>query len=121
MRQLTETESEAEVIYIAGMLKLWLDDEWSVQQPHTALGLQAANKCVAMRLKGCEEMGSLVMGVQQDLLSFDFSDTFVNSFEVANKTSEILMMKEGYEVCCLSKEDETRQARYDEMIAMEAK
>ena len=23
---------------------------------------------------------------------------------------EILMMKEGYEVCCLSKEDETRQA-----------
>jgi hypothetical protein len=121
MRQLTETESEAEVIYIAGMLKLWLDDEWSVQQPHTALGLQAANKCVAMRLKGCEEMGSLVMGVQQDLLSFDFSDTFVNSFEVANKTSEILMMKEGYEVCCLSKEDETRQARYDEMIAKEAK
>ena len=52
-----------------------------------ALGLQAAEKCVAMRLEGCEEMGSLVMGIAQDLLSFDFSDTFVNSFEVANKAS----------------------------------
>ena len=117
MRQITEAEREDEVKYLAGMLKLWLDDEWSIQEPHAALGLQAAEKCVAMRLEGCEEMGSLVMGIAQDLLSFDFSDTFVNSFEVANKTSEILMMKEGYEVCCLSKEDETRQARYEEMVA----
>jgi hypothetical protein len=23
----------------------------------------------------------------------------------------------GYEVCCLSKDDETRQARYEEMVA----
>lgn len=117
MRQITEAEREEEVKYLAGMLKLWLDDEWSIQEPHAALGLQAAEKCVAMRLDGCEEMGSLVMGIAQDLLSFDFSDTFVNSFEVANKTSEILMMREGYEVCCLSKEDETRQARYEEMVA----
>ena len=103
--------------WLAGMLKLWLDDEWSIQEPHRDLGMRAAEKCTEMRLEGCEEMGSLVMGIAQDLLSFDFSDTFVNSFEVANKTSEILMMREGYEVCCLSKEDETRQARYEEMVA----
>ncbi len=117
MRQITEAEKDAEIKYLSGMIKLWLDDEWSVQTPHSDLAKQAAEKCVAMRLAGCEEMGSLVMGIAQDLLSFDFSDTFVNSFEVANKTSEILMMKEGYEVCCLSKEDETRQQRYEEMVA----
>ena len=49
MRQITEAEREDEVKYLAGMLKLWLDDEWSIQEPHAALGLQAAEKCVAMR------------------------------------------------------------------------
>ena len=92
-------------------------DDHSPQEPHKDLGLKAAEKCTAMRLEGCEEMGTLVMGVANDLMDFDFSDTFVNAFEVANKCSEILMMREGYEVCCISKEDETRQARYEEMVA----
>ena len=48
MRQITEAEREEEVKYLAGMLKLWLDDEWSIQEPHAALGLQAAEKCVAV-------------------------------------------------------------------------
>ena len=117
MRQITPEEKEAEVKYLAGMLKLWLDDEWSLQEPHAALGLAAATKCTEMRLDGCEEMGTLVMGVAQELISFDFSDTFVNAFEVANKCSEILMMREGYEVCCINDDDRTRQARYDEMVA----
>jgi hypothetical protein len=117
MRQITSDEKEAEVKYIAGMLKLWLDDEWSLQAPHRDLGLAAAEKCTAMRLGGCEEMGSIVMGVATDLASFDFSDTFVNAFEVANKCGEVLMMREGFEVCCLNKDDETRQARYEEMLA----
>ena len=81
--------------YLAGMLKLWLDDEWSLQEPHAALGLAAATKCTEMRLDGCEEMGNLVMGVAQELFSFDFSDTFVNAFEVANKCSEILRCGKG--------------------------
>ena len=37
-----------------GYLKLWLDGEWSTQEPHAALGLQAAEKCVAMRLEGAK-------------------------------------------------------------------
>jgi hypothetical protein len=36
---------------------------------------------------------------------------------VANKCGEVLMMREGFEVCCLNKDDETRQARYEEMLA----
>ena len=74
MRQITEAEREdGPLKHLAGMLKLWLDDEWSIQEPHAALGLQAAEKCVAMRLEGCEEMAPLVMGIAQDLLSFDGS------------------------------------------------
>lgn len=91
--------------------------EWSLQEPHKELGLRAAEKCTSMRLEGCEDMGSLVMGVAADLIEFDFSDTFVNAFEVANKCSEILMMREGYEVCCINKDDMSRQARYEEMVA----
>jgi hypothetical protein len=117
MRRITPEEEEAEVKYLAGMIKLWLDDEWSLQEPHAELGLQAARKVTAMRLEGCEEMGAIIMGVTQDLLTFDFSDTFVNAFEVANKCGEILMMREGFEVCCLNSDDETRAARYEEMVA----
>ena len=69
--------------------------KWSLQEPHKELGLRAAEKCTSMRLEGCEDMGSLVMGVAADLIEFDFSDTFVNAFEVANKCSEILMMREA--------------------------
>ena len=86
-------------------------------EPHKELGLRAAEKCTAMRLEGCEDMGSLVMGVAAELIEFDFSDTFVNAFEVANKCSEILMMREGYEVCCINKDDVSRQARYEEIVA----
>ena len=117
MRQITRDERDAEIAWLAGMLKLWLDDEWSIQEPHRDLGMRAAEKCTEMRLEGCEEMGSLVMGVAQELIDFDFSDTFVNAFEVANKCSEILMMREGYEVCCINKDDETRQERYDALVA----
>ena len=117
MRQITPEEKDAEVKWLGGMLKLWLDDEWSLQEPHKELGLRAAEKCTAMRLEGCEEMGSLVMGVAAELIEFDFSDTFVNAFEVANKCSEILMMREGYEVCCINKDDVSRQARYEEIVA----
>ena len=142
MRQITPEEKDAEVKWLGGMLKLWLDvsslsptfppspldtslsprfclfvRRSSLQEPHKELGLRAAEKCTSMRLEGCEDMGSLVMGVAADLIEFDFSDTFVNAFEVANKCSEILMMREGYEVCCINKDDMSRQARYEEMVA----
>ena len=52
MRQITPEEKEAEVQWLGGMLKLWLDDEWSLQEPHKELGLRAAEKCTAMRLEG---------------------------------------------------------------------
>jgi hypothetical protein len=38
MRQITPDEREAEVKYMAGMLKIWLDDEWSLQAPHKVGG-----------------------------------------------------------------------------------
>ena len=31
MRQISEEEAAAEVLWLAGMLKLWLDEEWSLQ------------------------------------------------------------------------------------------
>ena len=45
-------------------------------------------------------------------MAFDFSDSFVSAFEVANKVIEMLMLRAGSEVCCVSEEDITREARY---------
>ena len=117
LQKITEEERDAEVEWLAGMIKLWLDEEWMYQEPHAALGRQAAAKITDERINGCNDVTQLVMSVASDLLTFDFYDTFVNGFEVANKCSEMLMMREGYEVCCVSKEDLTRIERYEAMKA----
>ena len=36
----------------------------------------------------------------QDMLTCDYSDTFTDAFEVSNKVVELLMLRQGDEVCC---------------------
>jgi hypothetical protein len=55
---------------------------------------------------------SLVLGLSNELLSFNYRETFVNAFEVANKVVEMLMMRGGVDVCCTTDEDAARLARF---------
>eukprot|EP00963_Diacronema_lutheri_P005278 scaffold408_cov347-Pavlova_lutheri.AAC.52 len=53
------------------------------------------------------------------MTAFDFHETFVDSFQVANKTSELLMWKMGREVCCTSQQDLDDFQRYEELLRSE--
>jgi hypothetical protein len=58
-------------------------------------------------------MGDLVLAMGSLLQAVDFSDSFVGGYDVANKVVELLMQRQGMDVCCASSEDSTLIARFE--------
>lgn len=108
--------------WISGMVRFWLDEEWERGAViNRAIGDAVAASYLA-RVEAMdvatesEPMQRLVFGMAEDLLTFDFSDSFVSAFEVSNKVIEMLMLRAGVDVCCVSEEDLTRAERYEESL-----
>lgn len=99
--------------WIAGMVALWLDEEFTPQSVHLDLGRAAGASYARLRAEGEDEMGGLLMGLVGDLSSCDYREQFVGPFDVANKVVEMLMLKDGTDVCCTTEADATRAARLD--------
>eukprot|EP01025_Chloroclados_australasicus_P040513 TRINITY_DN4233_c2_g1_i3.p6 TRINITY_DN4233_c2_g1~~TRINITY_DN4233_c2_g1_i3.p6 ORF type:complete len:172 (-),score=23.28 TRINITY_DN4233_c2_g1_i3:1151-1666(-) len=91
---------EEEKQWIAGQIQQWLDDEWTPLDIHAQVGEAASQAYGTMREQGEDEIASVLLGMGQQLLAFDYRDTFVNAFDVANKVSDLLMQRMGIEVCC---------------------
>ena len=98
---------------IAGMVALWLDEEWTPLDVHKHLGKAAGDASVKCRQQGDDDMSSLVLGLSNELLAFNYRETFTSAFEVANKVVEMLMMRSGLDVCCTNQDDLTRIGRYN--------
>ncbi|KAI8471933.1 MAG: hypothetical protein J3K34DRAFT_520137 [Monoraphidium minutum] len=99
--------------WIAGMVALWLDEEWCPQEVHADLGRAAGDAYARIRAGGEDEMGGLLLGLCSDLSAFNYRECFVGPFDVANKVVEMLMQRGGTDVCCTSGDDDTRADRYD--------
>ena len=104
--------------WIAGMVRFWLDEEWERgatvnARVGDAVAASFAARVDAMDAREEEPLQRLVFGLAEDLLSFDFSETFVSAFEVSNKVIEMLMLRAGIDVCCVGEEDVTRADRYE--------
>lgn len=107
--------------WISGMVTFWLDEEWERgavinRAIGDAVASSYASRVEAMDVDESEPMQKLVFGMAEDLLTFDFSDSFVSAFEVSNKVIEMLMLRAGVDVCCVSEEDLTRAERYEESL-----
>jgi len=107
--------------WISGMVRFWLDEEWERgavinRAIGDAVASSYAARVEAMDVNESEPMQKLVFGLAEDLLMFDFSDSFVSAFEVSNKVIEMLMLRAGVDVCCVSEEDLTRAERYEESM-----
>lgn len=112
------TEGE-EAGWLAHMLQMHLDEEWTPLDVHRDVGKVAASIYVQERKRGVDDLGSIVLAVGTQMTAFDFHETFVDSFQVANKTSELLMWKMGREVCCTSQQDLDDFQRYEELLRSE--
>jgi hypothetical protein len=86
------------------VIAFWLDEEWAPLEVHGRLGEAAGEAYVTCRLdetQAVEDYGDLVLQLASTLDTFpDYKDTFVNNFDVANKVVEILMLRQGVDVCC---------------------
>jgi hypothetical protein len=56
--------------------------EWTPLDVHQDLGRAAGAAYVRCRQQGDDDMSSLVLGLSNELLAFNYRDTFVNAFEV---------------------------------------
>jgi len=106
---------DEEAAWLAGALAFWLDEEWTPLKEHAAVGRAAGDALAAARRAGAAEAGDVLHRLVNDLLAAAplFRDTFTGPFDVANKAVELLMLRGGAEVCCVSPEDATRVARFD--------
>ncbi|KAK9821307.1 hypothetical protein WJX81_006836 [Elliptochloris bilobata] len=102
---------EEEVQWVKTAVSRWLDEEWLPQSVHHDLGEAAGQAYVAARKQGSAEAGDVLLDMSRALLSFNYRDTFVNAFDVANKVIELKMLHSGHEVCCQSDDDRRRFER----------
>ena len=104
--------------WISGMIREWLDEEWTPLDIHNDLGEAAAKIYVDLRQEGVEnEVGDIILGLGSGLMSFNFREAFVGPFDVANKVAELLMLKKsGCDVCCVSDKDKEAIERWDAAV-----
>lgn len=117
----SEDELQRDQEWISSMIATWLDEEWTPLEVHTELGKAAGAAYVTCRQQGDDDMSSLVLGLSNELLAFNYRETFVNAFEVANKVVEMLMMRSGIAVCCTSDEDVARLERFSSSDSTDGK
>jgi hypothetical protein len=114
-------ELEYESLWISGMIRCWLDDEWTPQDVHRDLGQATGRLYLDLRQEGVEhEVGDVVLSIGAGLLDFNFRECFVGPFDVANKVAELLMLKKsGCDVCCVSEADKEAIERWDDLVSAE--
>jgi hypothetical protein len=79
---------------------------------HKVIGIATRDAYFRARSEGAEDMGDLVLTMGSDLCNVDFSDAFVGAYDVANKVVELLMQRQGIDICCSSPEDSSLIARF---------
>eukprot|EP00892_Ulva_mutabilis_P010179 jgi/Ulvmu1/7533/UM037_0077.1 len=111
-----DTQKDAE--WLSGIIALWLDEEWAELSVHRDVGAATAHAYISAREKGVGDMGDLVLELSSLLTAFDFDETFVGPFDVANKVVELLMLRDGIDVCCTADDDISLLKRYNDSLSL---
>lgn len=93
---------------ISNQIQTWLDEEWEVLDVHKEVGDEAAAILGRLRASGETDLGSILLSMGAELTPFDFTETYTGPYDVANKVSELLMVRMGRDVCCVSEDDKRR-------------
>ena len=102
---LDQGDLEREAHWLGRTIANWLDDEWCEQQVHVDIGDSLCKAYLTERKNGNREATSILLKLSDDLKRVDFTEAFVNPFDVSNKALECLMFKSGIDVCCQSDQE----------------
>uniref|UniRef100_A0A6T6BSA5 Uncharacterized protein n=1 Tax=Compsopogon caeruleus TaxID=31354 RepID=A0A6T6BSA5_9RHOD len=92
--------------WLAQSITQWLDDEWMQQRIHEEIGQRVADIYARQVLEGETDLGGMVLAAGTELESMDMRDAFVGPFDIANKMSELILLRMGREVCCADVEND---------------
>jgi hypothetical protein len=88
--------------YVGEMITKFLNEEWIELDVHDRVGTFITDVYIAAREQGISDLGELLLLIGTKLESFDLSDAFVNSWDIANKTADLLMLRMDRELCACS-------------------
>ena len=98
LKQLQDLGSDA--AFLETQVVEWLDQEWIPQECHREVARVAAQAYVKARDEGIMDLGGVLLQVGTELEDTDMGDAFVDAWTVANKVSDLLLVRMGREVCC---------------------
>lgn len=88
--------------YLKNSIIKWLDNEYIVQPIHIEIGKEVEKIYIQERFLGVKDLGEMLMQVGTYLESFDMDNAFVNAWDIANKVSDLLMIRLKRELCSCS-------------------
>jgi len=103
---LDKEELNREAQWLGRTIANWLDDDWCPQQCHQDIGAALSAAYLKQREAGKHEATSILLQLSTDLGPVDFSEAFVNPYDIANKALECLLFKNGIACTCQSPQDQ---------------
>lgn len=94
---LTNYNEDSEFLY--NSIKNWLNNEYIPLDIHDVIGENVRNIYLNNRKQGILDLGELIINIGTELESIDFEKAFVNPWDVANKVSDLLILKLDRELC----------------------
>ncbi|KAJ1422457.1 hypothetical protein B484DRAFT_452362 [Ochromonadaceae sp. CCMP2298] len=93
------TNTEQDSVFLQQAIRKWLDEEWIVQDVHARMAEKVAQVYLEGRRQGMDDLGEVMLEVGTTLESFEMADAFVSGWDVANKVSDLLMVRLDRELC----------------------
>ena len=122
MNGLVNTEEDG--IFLEQMITRFLNEEWIEQDVHKAIGAKVRAEYVQARERGVSDVGELLLIIGTELENFDMTQAYVNGWDVANKVSDLLMLRMERELCACAGDfgrGEKMQAMQERVLQMQDK
>lgn len=106
---------EKEGQFLKSSIVRWLNDEYIPLEVHSIIGSTVADCYRAYRSEGVDDLGVFLMRLGTDLeKKVDFYEAFVNAWDVANYSSDLLLLLMNSERCdCASNLKTAQQIAID--------
>lgn len=91
---------ELESQFLRKSITRWLNEEYIPLEIHSTIGKEVGESYLRSREGGVQDLGAFLMHLGNDLEQrVDFHDAYVNAWDVANRSSDLLLLLLNREMC----------------------